>query len=208
MNFRLLALPFIIALSAPGAHAADLLIEPAPAATVDAGTAFYVQGLGGGVGGGDMSFFDPTEESYDMQAGYALAIALGYQLVDGIALEADILHSKRAFTYYPDDDQTNTSLMANLKGQVRLNETFGVYGAVGAGYILSTNTHSNGDSYDYGGLGYQLIGGISVDMGNGIELLAEGRYQNGFDDLESLDGETYVVEGQTTTGLVGIKFGF
>ncbi|WP_417310215.1 outer membrane beta-barrel protein [Devosia sp.] len=208
MKRYLFALPFVLALNVFSAYAGDLPVEAAPLPAANAGGAIYVQILGGVVAGGDMSFYEPAERSYDMQTGPALAVALGYELTDGIAVEADVLLSKRVYVNFPDDDQTNSSLMANLKGHIELGDSVGVYGAVGAGYILSTNNQVGGYSFDYASFGYQLIGGVSFEIAEGVELLAEGRYQGSFGHLPSVDYEENMVEGQTTTGLVGVKFGF
>ena len=192
------------------AFAADLIIAPdEPMMAAPASPSIYVQLLGGAVAGLDMSFYEGASEyPYSMDNGYAVAATVGIVVMDGLAIEVDVLHSSRGFSEYDGDTQDNTSLMLNAKGSVALNDTFSLYGAVGVGFILSTNNQSKGSSDDYSGAGYQLIAGASAKVAESISLVGEVRYQDGFSKLE-LDGDDYyTVDGKTVTVLAGVKFDF
>lgn len=199
---------------ASASHAADLIVEAPGAPDVGHATSpsFYVQLLGG-VASGDLTFYDlqipGLTNEYQMDLGYALAGTVGVVVMEGVSVEADVLHTSRTYTDSPDDTQDTTSLMANLKAEMSLNDVLGLYGAVGVGVIHSVN-FAAADTVGYTGLGYQLIGGVSASLMENVSLIGEVRLQNSFGEMDADDpSHQYTIDGgPLVTAMAGLKISF
>lgn len=196
-----------------GAHAADLIVDPAPTPVDTSFTnSIYVQLLGGFVQDLDVTYFTNGVDSgpAETEVGYAIAGTLGVVVMDGLSLEADVLHSSREYSFASDDIYTTTSLMGNVKYTVDINDMFSVYGAVGLGYVWGNETWNNGNSSDdYGSFGYQLIAGVSAKFTDNISGVLEYRFQDTFDKSNYTSGpEDWGLSIPVSTVLAGVKLDF
>jgi len=167
----------------------------------------YAQLLGGSALGLGVTFFNPFYVDAT-QPGYAVAAAIGVNVMDGLSVEADFLRTFRNEVAPEGDTYGTTSVMANVKYTAMLNETFGLYGAVGAGYIWIDNYDgpAPGQTYYFGGFGYQLIGGVSMAFTENLTGLLEARYQDSFHDYQVMG--TDKVDIPTFSILGGLKLSF
>ena len=210
---RILAIGAFTLLGACTSQAADLIVDDA-AAPVDTSlvnSSIYVQLLGGVALPGEVTYYydgDPGDV-HDTLAGYALAGTLGVVVVDGFSVEADVLHTSRSEDGGDGYTYSTTSLMGNLKYTAGINDTFGVYGAVGLGYVWATSESPDSKgSYDYTGAGYQLIAGVSAKFADNMSGLLEYRYQNTFEPGVDTDDDYYGFSAPVSTVLAGVKIGF
>lgn len=201
-------------LGASAAQAADLIVDAAPPATVDAAYAnssIYVQLLGGVAQNLDVTYYQNGNDtgSSETEFGYAVAGTIGVVVMDGLSVEADVLHTSRDYGEADNGEfYTTTSLMGNLKYTIQLDDTFSVYGAAGLGYVWGTD-EAPGYKADYNGFGYQLIAGVSASLTDNITGLVEYRYQNQFDSSDNIDdGTGYGLEIPASTVLVGLRLSF
>ena len=213
MRSCLLAGAFAL-VGASAAHAADLIMDTAPVEPVatsitDGGV--YVQLLGGLVQDLDTTFYQGgiAIGGSGTKYGYGVAGTVGVVVMDGLSVEADVLHTSRDFADADNGEFfTTTSLMGNLKYTVALNATFSVYGAAGLGYIWGTDQWP-GVQQNYNGFGYQLIAGASAVLTDNITGLVEYRYQNQFDSTHNdPDNSLYGLAIPTSTILAGLKLSF
>lgn len=199
---------------ASASHAADLIVEEPGAPDVGQATSpsVYVQLLGG-TASGDITLHDlqipGLSPVYEMDLGYALAGTVGVVVMDGVSVEADVLHTSRTYTISPDDTQDTTSLMANLKAEMALNDMFSVYGAVGVGVVHSV-TFATAATDEYSGFGYQLIGGVSAALTDSVSLIGEVRLQNSFGAMDPDNpSHQYTIDGgPLVTAMTGLKISF
>jgi opacity protein-like surface antigen len=206
---RIVSLIGLLALGTASAQAADLMIAAeVPATPAPASPGIYVQALGGGVLGVDADFYDSTlDDTFAdaMDAGWAVAGTVGIVVMNGLSLEADVLHAQRDFADF-DGGLSTTSLMANAKYTFPVGDAFSLYGAAGVGLIMGNSTFGGSDT-DFSGFGYQLIGGVAAEVADNVSLVGEGRYQQSFSPLTNdLNADTLDIP--TVTALVGLKFGF
>jgi opacity protein-like surface antigen len=198
----------------PSAWAADLMPLAEPNAVVDTtfvSSPIYVQLLGGATFGLDATFYlggaldavDPT------RVGYAVAGTVGVTVYQGLSIEADVMHTFRNEVAAGLDTYATTSLMANLKYTLPVNDIFSVYAAAGLGYIWVDNYDGPPVDVDYsfGGFGYQLIGGASVAFTPNLTGLAEFRFQDSVKDYEIFGGAASL-DLPTATVLTGLKLSF
>ncbi|OEO31056.1 hypothetical protein VW23_018385 [Devosia insulae DS-56] len=215
MSFRALLLAGAALSLTSAAYAADPIVEDTivPGVVEASDPGFYVQLLGG-VASGDLTYYDLLNAGvalpYEMDLGYAVAGTVGVIVADGFAVEADILHTSRVYTSFPNDTQGTTSLMANAKASIVLNDMFGVYGAVGVGLLHSVNFQAGGAEWGYTGFGYQLIGGVSASIMENVALIGEVRLQNSFGAMDADDStHPYTLDGgPLVTAMAGIKLSF
>lgn len=199
------ALACVLALSGT-AMAADLIVDDAVIEEVDTGfvNSVYFQVLGGASLGGAVAYSFGDE--FDLDAGYAVAGAIGVVVMDGLSVELDVFHAKRNYELSSDAAVATTSLMGNVKYTAELTDMFSLYGAAGLGIIhLEETEPGEVDSAD--GFGYQLIVGLSAEMTENIALIGEFRYQNSFDGLEFSDSDVSV-DVPTAAALIGAKLSF
>ena len=201
----------LVLASAVGAQAADLIVDEAvaPMDTTLVSSSIYVQLLGGVALQGDVDYYDDYGDSLTgsdtFEAGYSLAGTIGVVVMDGLSVEADAMYTSREYDG-GGDTFASASLMGNLKYTVPLNDMFSIYGAAGLGvigYTLETK-----DTYNYGGLGYQLIAGVGAKLTDNITAIAEYRYQNTFDVAPWSEDDYYGIQAPTGTVLVGVKLAF
>lgn len=190
-------------------QAADLIIVPegVPPAVV-ASPSIYVQLLGGAAVGLDVDFFEAgiLDSSYEMDIGGAAAASIGVMVMENLAIEGDVLWTDRVFTTEPDYDLSTLSVMVNVKAFLPLADMFTLYGAVGVGHIsYSVNPQ---DSGDYGGFGYQLIGGVSADVAENIAIVGEVRFQDTFSEAPDTDFDLFGIRAPTVSVLGGVKLSF
>lgn len=189
--------------------AADLIIEDVETPVVDTGfiNSVYFQVLGGYAKPGTYTYVGPASDfEYDLDGGFALAGTVGVFVFEGVSIEADALFTKRKQSDYDDYDTLTASLMANVKYTHALNETFSIYGAVGVG-VVHIEELDAGELYKSGsGFGYQLIGGVTAELAEGIAAVAELRFQDAFDDVATDD--EYGLRAPVATATVGLKFAF
>jgi opacity protein-like surface antigen len=211
MSLRALLLAATALGFASAAHAADLIVDTAPASVdpsfVD--SSIYAQLLGGAIGG-DIQWWEDGEDDGNTETnpGWAVAGTIGVVVMDGLSLEADVLHTSRTSVDDGEDDvYTTTSLMANAKYTLHLNDTFSVYGAAGLGYIWQ-NENYFGTDYAYNGIGYQLIAGVGMKLTDNITGLVEYRFQDSLDRNNYTDDDYYGASFGGSTVLAGIKVGF
>lgn len=202
---RLLIASLLAIVSATAASAAD---APLIVTETDADTSFvnsvYFQLLGGYVAAGEVSFNDGGDV-YDTVAGWGIAGTVGVVVMDGLSVEADVLHTRRAETPAPYEYYT-TSLMANLKYTAELNEMFSLYAAAGLGYIWNIEHYiPTGEEWTASGFGYQVIVGASAQVTDNIALIGEARFQNTFGEAE---GDGFSLGVPTTAVLFGAKVSF
>src|SRR5690606_24093730 len=133
------AVVVIGALAAP-ALAADLIVDQGPA-TYDPSpvtSGLYLQLLGGTTLGGTLEYYSPfylADLEADIPANWAVAGVVGFGTgIDGLSIEGDAFYSKREYSDVNGDYELTTgALMAAAKYTAQLNDTFGLYGAVGIG---------------------------------------------------------------------------
>lgn len=119
---------------------------------------------------------DPDPGFNNFNAGFAVAATAGVVVLGGLSLEADALYTQSDPNYYI--VASTTSLMANAKYTLALNDSFSVYAAAGVGMIwYYEDQPSPGVDTEASGLGYQLIAGASAALTEDISLLGEVRYQ-------------------------------
>jgi opacity protein-like surface antigen len=196
---------------AVGGQAADLIVEEAPVAadTSFVNSSIYVQLLGGFVQNLPVTYFEDglDDGSLDTKFGYGVAATVGVVVLDGLSLEADLLHTKRDYADADDLTYSTLSLMANVKYTVALNDTFSIYGAVGLGHIWGKEAWT-GASNEYASFGYQVIVGAGAKLTDNISAVAEYRFQDTF-DKSNLDGSgDYGLSIPVSTVLAGLKFSF
>lgn len=197
---------------ATGVHAADLIVdEPAAAVVAPADHNIYALLYGGVALGGVINWYDDAGdfyEDYDYTPGWALGGAIGIGTgIAGLSVEADVFHTHREYDgsgTYPVD---TTSLMANLKYTLSLNDVFDVYAGAGVGGIhLNYVNGDPADVYSGWGLGYQVMVGASANVADNVAIFGELRYQNTFSPVTvDIDSDYYSLEVPTTAVLVGIK---
>ncbi len=207
MKLSILSAGLVLA-GAMSANAADLVVND-PVAVADAGVidALYLQFLGGVAlpGAQDwVSDFDSGEWALD--AGYAIAVTAGVVVIDGLSVEVDGFFTKRAFTD-EDGSSSTSSLMANLKYSVDVNDTFALYGAAGVGFIHEAH-ETGGSETGFNGAGYQLIAGVTADVTENIAVVAEYRYQNSFGPLVSEVYDDWTHQVPVHALLMGAKIAF
>lgn len=204
----------LVLAGAVGAHAADLIVDaaPAPVDTSFVNSGIYVQLLGGFAQDLDVTYFEDGADdgSVETNFGYAFAGTLGVVVMDGLSLEADVLHSSREYAFDSDDIYSTTSLMGNVKYTIGINDTFSVYGAVGLGYVWGNETWNNGNnSADYGSFGYQLIAGVNARFTDNISGVLEYRFQDTFDKSNYTSGpEDFGLSIPVSAVLAGLKLDF
>lgn len=205
MNSRLLLVAAAAIAVSTGAHAADLIVDATPMTDVAASDySVYVQVLGGAALPGVVSY--NGEIDFDTDAGYGLGASAGVEVLKGLAIEADLLHLRRTFTGFDFYDLSTTSLMANVKGSVALNDMFSIYAAVGVGAIYLLETSDVSGTNDSFGAGYQLIAGASAEVAQNISVVGEFRYQDTFEAPLNDDGDA--VSAPTAAFLAGVKLSF
>lgn len=213
MNKHILLAGGFLALVTP-ALAADFPVATQPVVPVVetsmASSPIYAQLLGGAAFGLDATFYlggdvDATDPT---RIGYAAAATAGVVVFDGVSLEVDVMRTFRDEVAAGLDTYGTLSLMANLKYTAAITDTVSVYGAVGAGYIWVDNYDGPpvDAMYNFGGMGYQLIGGASVDFTDNLTGLVEVRFQDSFQDYEL--GGTATLDLPTVTLLTGLKLSF
>lgn len=201
----------VVLAGAVGVHAADLIVDEAPAVS-DTGfvnSSMYVQLLGGAVQNLAVDYYTAgaADGSADTEFGYAIAGTVGVVVMDGLSIEGDVLHTSRDAADFDSNYYATTSVMANLKYTVDLNDTFSVYGAVGVGYVWGTEYFA-GDTTDYNGFGAQVIAGVGAKLTENISGVAEYRYQTTF-DKSNFDGPAdFGLIIPTGTVLAGLKLSF
>jgi opacity protein-like surface antigen len=215
----LAAVAAFTALGAFGAYAADPM-EPDFVMEDDVDTSFvtsvYFQVLGGVALESDLiatdANFDPPDVSdpFPYDHGWAVAGTAGVVVVEGLSVEADVLHTRRVST---DDTSivTTTSLMANIKGTAHLNEMFSLYAAVGVGLVHINFIDPAGIEDDAGanGFGYQLIAGAAANVTENVALVGEARFQDTFGHgAELTDQPDVFVRLPTVSLLGGVRVGF
>lgn len=171
-----------------------------------ANSSVYVQLLGGAALSGVLS--TPTND-YDYDLGYAFAGTIGVVVFEGLSVEADLFYTHRADANFPDDSWSTTSLMANLKYTLPLNEMFSIYAAAGVGAISGVDYRGLSDTaYNYSGYGYQLMAGVTADVTDNIAVVGEVRYQNEFEPLEWEGGPVDSRAAPTVAVMAGLKLSF
>lgn len=192
-----------------GAYAADLIVdEPIAMTTPAADTTLYFELLGGASLQGTL-VYDNGSGSDDVPAGGAIAGVIGFGTgLEGLSVEADAFYTQRE---YSDGDYTLSTgtLMADLKYTINLNDTFGIYGAVGLGGVyLNDEDTGGGTTYvDGWGAGYLLKAGVTAKVADQISLMGEVRYTNTFEPVSGEPGHDDE-QIETTAVLVGVHFGF
>jgi len=194
-----------------GAQAADLVVNAAPAAvdTSLVNSSIYVQLLGGVVQGLDVTYFrDGADDgSWPTKMGYSFAATVGVVVIDGLSLEADVLHSSRQLDDPDEVTYSTTSLMGNIKYTLGINDMFSVYGAAGLGYVWGNETWNSG-SQDYESFGYQLIAGVEARFTDNISGVLEYRFQDTFDKSNYVGPEDRGLSIPVSTVLAGLKLSF
>ena len=128
-------------------------------------------------------------------------------VLDGLSLEADLLHTRRDYANADDLTFSTVSLMANVKYTIALNDTFSVYGAVGLGHVWGEEAWT-GNSNEYGSFGYQLIAGVGAKLTDNISAVAEYRFQDTFDKSNYQGSGDYGLSIPASTVLAGLKLSF
>jgi opacity protein-like surface antigen len=180
---------------------------------LDAGlvaSSIYVQLLGGAALGNTVTYNDfPSGDPLEPDAtkvGYAIAGTVGVVLKHGFSIEADVLDTHR-----DQDGGTSayhsTSLMADLKYTLPVNDIFSLYAAAGLGYVWYGVTDPTGGNNPTSGAGYQLIAGANAKVTRNISLVGEVRYQDTF-NANYLPLAIVDERAPTTAVLTGVKVGF
>jgi opacity protein-like surface antigen len=213
----LLGASFALGLALAGApsQAADLPSSEAtaPAKAMDsrfADSSMYFQLLGGAALGNTVTYNDfPSGDPLEPDAtkmGYAIAGTIGVAVMHGFSVEADVLNTHR-----DQDGGTSayhsTSVMANLKYTLPVNNIFGLYAAAGLGYVWYGVTDPTGGNNPTSGAGYQFIAGANAKITRNISLVGEVRYQDTF-NANYLPLAIVDERAPTTAVLGGIKVGF
>ena len=168
----------------------------------------------GGVTLADNLAYESPATYYDTDAGTAFGGAIGFDTpIDGLSVEADILHSSAEYTGAGGNYLAGTSVMGNLVYTALLNETFALYGGVGAGAIFVHYDTPINSFYDADGIapGFQFIAGASAALTEQLDLFAEYRYQGTFGDVtmtRTSDSYTYPLEFKRSAVLAGLKIDF
>ncbi|WP_421761848.1 outer membrane beta-barrel protein [Devosia sp.] len=211
-KFAILTGVALVALTG-AAHAADLIVDqPAAMTTPAADTTLYFELLGGVALQGTLDFYDPSDDgSVDTEAGGAIAGVVGFGTgIEGLSVEADAFYAQRDYQDKGDYTLKTGTLMADLKYTVSLNDTFGIYGAVGLGGVYLNDSDSDGTTtyVDGWGAGYLLKAGVTAKVADQISLVGEVRYANSFEPIASDDINYDDEQAGTTSVLVGVHFGF
>lgn len=198
-----------IGMTAAAARAADLPVA-APAAAIASPvlSGFYAEIYGGGALAGTLDALDSGAPSYteQMNAGWAFGGAIGMETgVSGLSVEADVFHTRRDESGYPDYILDTTSVMANAKYTFHLSDSFDLYAGAGLGGI-NFSYDEGGTTYSGWGLGYQVMAGAAVNVSDSVSLFGEYRFQNTFSHI-GLDS-TYSYALPNSSILAGLKFKF
>ena len=187
-----------------GATAADLLL-PAPDPTLadPVGSGLYVILLGGVSLPGTLDF-DPGV-NFDLNAGYALGGAIGWQTgLGGLSLEVDYMQSRHQLAVQGDTFFGTQTLMANAKYTFWLNDMVDVYAGAGLGAYGITSQQVPGAAGTDWAQGYQVMVGADLHVTDRLSVLGEFRYQNSFKPID-IDGPAFVAN---TAILTGLKYEF
>jgi hypothetical protein len=182
-------------------------------------TSVYFQVLGGVALETEVIPTDTSDLPQDLPTqpidhGWAVAGTVGVVIIEGLSVEADVLHTRRVT---PDEAGgiATTSLMANVKGTAHLNDMFSLYAAVGVGlvHVTLSDLVNNPPDPDVRalGFGYQLIAGAAANVTENVALVGEARFQDTFGDGAAIydpeDANTSL-RIPTVALLAGVRVGF
>ena len=194
------ALLLVLATTTSGAFAADLFVPSAAEALVDpVGSGIYAIVLGGISLPGTLDF-DPGV-NFDLEAGYALGGAIGWQTgLGGLSLELDFMQTRHQLAVQANTFFGTRTLMANAKYTFWLNDSFDVYAGAGLGAYGITRQQVPGAAGIDWATGFQVMVGADVKVTDKLSVLAEYRYQNSFEPID-IDGPAWVANSAILTGL-------
>lgn len=207
-KIALLAGVALVALSGT-TYAADLIVdEPAAMMASAADMTVYFELLGGAALPGTLNY--EGGDTDDVPAGGAIAGVIGFGTgLEGLSVEADAFYTQRD---YSDGDYTlkTGTLMADLKYTVSLNDSFGLYGAIGLGgvYLHDEDTDGSHTYVDAWGAGYLLKAGVTAKVADQISLVGEVRYANTFAPVGATQSGYEDEQIGTAAVLVGVHIGF
>lgn len=211
---KLVTLSAVATLFGGIAYAADAPTMSGPAA-VSTSTGAYVELLGGASLAGTVSYWPTYDNDYteNYGANFAGAAALGYEFMPGLSAELDLFYANHDYTYATvNETLRTTSVMANLKYTLDLNDTFSLFGALGLGGIYLYDHYDSGVSNgDYGngwGLGYAAQIGVAAKLTDNLSALLEYRYENTFNSISWGGPNGGSEQTPTSAVLAGLKLGF
>jgi opacity protein-like surface antigen len=137
--------------------------------------------------------FDPSQDvngiSYDLDTGFNVGGALGWNLSPQFALEADFFFTTADYDLAAPADGTleSFSFMANAVYNIDMGSRFRPYIGAGVGGVqlrFTDGVTSGGDPYTGDSdivFGYQGFAGFAINVDNNIDFIAEYRYQGAGD---------------------------
>lgn len=162
----------------------------------------------------------------DFDAGWAISAQAGYRFQNGFRGELEVDYRKNkvdSIDYFgpvagPDGDVSQTSLMANVLYDIRLDDNFAL--SLGAGVGLanaSVDISDNAgrlivDKGDGWGFAWQLIGGVSWSLSPNTEFYVEYHYfRNDRHDVTTFPDGFPLDDGmdlENSTAMLGVRFAF
>ena len=132
----------------------------------------YVEIFGGAV-------FQPDLEwggsDYELDTGWNAGATVGWFVTPSVALEAEVMHTTATYTGY-DNDLESTSLMLNAVYHSQPSGRLQPYLGAGVGAVEVVYDNVAYEASDTV-LGWQLMGGVLIPVGERVSLFAEYRYQ-------------------------------
>ena len=191
-------------------YAADLIVdEPAAMTTPAADMTLYFELLGGAALPGTLDYDGNGTD--DIPAGGAIAGVIGFGTgLEGLSVEADAFYTQREYNDGTDALLKTGTLMADLKYTVSLNDSFGLYGAIGLGGVYLNDAQTSGpfNYVDGWGAGYLLKAGVTAKVADQISLVGEVRYANTFAPVGSTESVFDDEQIGTAAVLAGVHIGF
>lgn len=190
---------------ASGALAEDMYVEDTQFTEMASPSewGFYSKAYGGLIGAGTVSI--GAVDEYATEVGRAAGLAVGVETpIKGFAIELDLLWTEADLATDP-VTVTSISVMADLVYTLDLNETFGVYGGAGLGFIRLYDTFDGPTTFDDTQLGYQVMIGAIANLTQNFAITGEVRWQDSFGTYANMFSPGHPVSYGTTSALVGIK---
>ena len=160
---------------------------------------FYAGVLGGPDLAGTVTFTSPDNLSIGGAFGVFGGMNTGFP---GVSVEANLLHTSRAFTKYPADAISTTSFMLDGKYTVPLTGPISLYGGVGLGGFGVSEDYSSGGTGV--GIGYNLMVGANMQFTPTITGTLQVRHEGSFGPIHASNG--FDVSVDNTALLVGAQF--
>ncbi len=144
---------------------------------------------------------------YDMNTGWDVGGALGYNLSPHVSVEADVLHTDTTYKGYTSHLKP-TSVMGNVL--YHFDAFYGVKPYIGAGLGTIDSAYSgyDGNNWQHWVFGGQVFGGVSVPVTKQLSAFTEYRFQDAARATQDLVGFSRSYDYQSHNLLVGLQYAF